>query len=81
MRRELSDFRPYNTIRSEKSHHSAELKKKAPDEYGLMAEHLKHAGDSFIEDITDTFNQISCDKQAPGAFKTGILTRVLKNVV
>ena len=43
-----------------------------------MAEHLKHAGDSFIEDITDTFNQISCEKQAPGAFKTGILTRVLK---
>ena len=52
--------------------------KKAPDEFGLTAEHLKHAGNSLIEDITDTFNQIICEKQIPEAFKTGILTPVLK---
>ena len=52
--------------------------KKAPDELGLTAEHLKHAGNSLIEDITDAFNRIICDKQIPEAFKTGILNPVLK---
>ena len=35
--------------------------KKAPGEFGLTAEHLQHAGNSLIEDITDTFNQIICE--------------------
>ena len=52
--------------------------KKAPDEFGLTAEHLKYAGNSLIKDITDTFNQIICDKRVPEAFKTGIVTPVLK---
>ncbi|MEW8090529.1 MAG: reverse transcriptase domain-containing protein [Candidatus Thiodiazotropha endolucinida] len=52
--------------------------KKAPDEFGLTAEHLKFAGKAVIEDITDIFNQIIFEKQVPSAFKSGILTPVLK---
>ena len=39
---------------------------------------MKYAGNSLIKDITDTFNQIICDKRVPEAFKTGIVTLVLK---
>ena len=53
-------------------------KKKAPDEFGLTAEHLKYAGISLIKNISDTFIQIICDKRVPKAFKTGIVTPVLK---
>ena len=52
--------------------------KKAPDEYGLSAEHLKYAGIAVIEDITDIFNQIIFEKQVPSFFKSGILIPVLK---
>ena len=52
--------------------------KKATDEFGLTAEHLKHAGNSVIDDITDTFDRMICEKQIPEAFKIGILTPVLK---
>ena len=52
--------------------------KKAPDEFALTAEHLKQAGNSLIEDITDTFNHKICENQIPEAFKSGILTPVLK---
>ena len=52
--------------------------KKAPDEYGLAAEHLKHSSETFIEDITMVFNQILESRTVPEAFKSGILTPVLK---
>ena len=52
--------------------------KKAPDEFGLVSEHLKHAGSAVIEDITGLFNQILYEKHVPSAFKSGILTPVLK---
>ena len=42
--------------------------KKALDEFCLTAEHLKHVENSLIEDITDTFNRIICEKQIPEAY-------------
>ena len=43
-----------------------------------MSEHLRPAGSAVIEDITGLFNQILYEKHVPSAFKTGILTPVLK---
>ncbi|MCG7878106.1 MAG: reverse transcriptase family protein, partial [Candidatus Thiodiazotropha endolucinida] len=52
--------------------------KKAADELGLVAEHLKYSGASAISEITDIFNTILAEKNVPQLFKTGILTPVLK---
>ena len=52
--------------------------KKAPDEFGLAAEHLKYSSVTFVEEITDIFNQILNTRTVPQSFKTGILTPVLK---
>ncbi|MEW8544540.1 MAG: hypothetical protein AB2693_13510, partial [Candidatus Thiodiazotropha sp.] len=52
--------------------------KKAPDEFGLTAEHLKLSNCVLIDDITDIFNQILHTKIVPEAFKSGVLTPVLK---
>ena len=43
-----------------------------------MEEHLKCAGSSIIESVTNLFNQIFLNKKVPEVFKTGILTPVLK---
>ena len=51
---------------------------KAPDEYGLSAEHLKAAKHVIVPVITETFNQIMKLKTVPSSFKTGIITPVLK---
>ena len=51
---------------------------KSPDEYGLCAEHFKYGKDIVSEYITPLFNQILESKSVPAAFKTGILTPVLK---
>lgn len=48
------------------------------DEFYLAVEHLKHSGTGLIEEITDIFNQILESKTVPDAFKSGILTPVLK---
>ena len=50
----------------------------SPDEYGLCAEHFKYGKDIVSEYITPLFNQILESKSVPAAFKTGILTPVLK---
>ena len=52
--------------------------KKAADEFGLSAEYLKHFGKVLIVEITAIFNQILQSKTGPDAFKSGILTPVLK---
>ena len=52
--------------------------KKAVDEFGLSAEHLKHSGKVLVVEITAIFNQILQSKTVPDAFKSGILTPVLK---
>ena len=52
--------------------------KKAADEFGLSAEHLKYSGPVLVEEITNIFNQILKSKTVPDAFKCGILTPVLK---
>ena len=52
--------------------------KKAADEYGLTAEHLKLSGHALIEDITGLFNHILQSRTVPASFKSGILTPVLK---
>ena len=51
---------------------------KSPDEYGLCAEHFKYGKEIVSEYITPLFNQILESKSVPAAFKTGILTPVLK---
>ena len=51
---------------------------KSPDEYGLCAEHLKMAKGIVSETITPVFNQILETKTIPAAFKTRILTPVIK---
>ena len=52
--------------------------KKAADEFGLLAKQLKHSGKVRVVEITATFNQILQSKTVPDAFKSGILTPVLK---
>ena len=52
--------------------------KKASDEFGLTVEHLKFSENILTEEITDIFNQILQTKTVPDAFKSGILTLVLK---
>ena len=52
--------------------------KKAADEFGLSAEYLKHSGKVLVDEITAIFNQILQSKTVPDAFKSGILTPVLK---
>ena len=52
--------------------------KKAADEFGLTAEHLKYSGYPLIENITNIFNETLKSKTIPAAFKSGILTPVLK---
>ena len=52
--------------------------RKSPDEDGLCAEHLKMAKNIVSETITPVFNQILETKTIPAAFKTGILTPVIK---
>ena len=52
--------------------------KKASDEFGLTAEHLKFSENILVEEITGIFNQILQTKTVPDAFKSGILTPVLK---
>ena len=53
---------------------------KAPDEYGLSAEHFKPARQCLTPIITNIFNQIMKEKSVPAIFKTGIITLVLKKV-
>lgn len=52
--------------------------KKAADEQGLTAEHVKYSGRALIHEITDIFNNIVSEGKVPQLFKTGILTPVLK---
>jgi hypothetical protein len=51
---------------------------KAPDLWGIKAEHIKLAADETLPTITTAFNQIVRDKRIPGMFKKGFLTPVLK---
>ena len=52
--------------------------KKAADELGLTVEHLMYSGKSLLENITSIFNEILKTKTIQAAFKSGILTPVLK---
>ena len=69
--------RPF-TIKEVKLAISKLNNKKAPEAYGLAAEHLKHSSETFIGDITMIFIQLLESKTVPEAFKSGILTPVLK---
>ena len=53
---------------------------KAPDEYGLSAEHFKPDRQCLTPIITNIFNQTMKEKSVPASFKTGIITPVLKKV-
>ncbi|MES9880822.1 MAG: reverse transcriptase domain-containing protein [Sedimenticola sp.] len=51
---------------------------KAADEFGLVAEQLKHSKSILVPLITDTFNQMVSNKSIPEILKAGIVTPVLK---
>jgi len=56
-----------------------ELKnKKAPDEYGIAAEHLKLSDNCLLAPIADIFNQIFREEKIPVIFKTGTVIPILK---
>ena len=52
---------------------------KAPDIYGLTAEHIIHGGDTLISTITEVINNICKTATIPDALKHGILTPIFKN--
>jgi hypothetical protein len=52
--------------------------KKAPDELGLMAEHLKNCPSIVYQTLACIFTKIMDDAKVPGAFKTGLVTPVHK---
>lgn len=51
---------------------------KAPDEYGISAEHVKYAGTNIVSSLTIIFNKILLSGQIPENFKTGYITPVHK---
>ena len=51
---------------------------KSPNEYGISAEHFKAGKPELVPMITKIFNHILDSKKIPAAFKTGIITPVLK---
>ncbi|VDH99106.1 Hypothetical predicted protein [Mytilus galloprovincialis] len=52
--------------------------KKAADDYDLESEHLKHSGESLLEILQETFNQILLEEKVPSTFKTGTVSPILK---
>ncbi len=51
---------------------------KSADEYGLVAEHFKYAGDRVLPYIAKLFNACVREGVLPGQFKTGIITPIPK---
>lgn len=51
---------------------------KAPDEFGISAEHIKHADMSLIPALSTLFNAIIKHSYIPEQFKTGVINPVLK---
>ena len=51
---------------------------KSPDEYGIAAEHFKTGKQQIVPIVTKIFNHILETKSIPSAFKTGLITPVLK---
>ena len=51
---------------------------KAPDSFGLMAEHLKLGGHPVVSFLTTLFNEIIESGHIPDSMKTGIIIPVLK---
>lgn len=52
---------------------------KSADEFGLTAEHLKHAKSAITPVLTRLFNKIKNNHSIPKTFKAGILTPVIKS--
>lgn len=51
---------------------------KSQDEYGIAAEHFKAGKQQIIPIVTKIFNQVLESRSIPSAFKTGLITPVLK---
>ena len=69
---------PYTETEIQKSIETLNVGK-SPDEYGLTAEHLKNAKSVLTPVLTTLFNKIKETIFIPRAFKTGILTPVMKS--
>ncbi|VDI23993.1 Hypothetical predicted protein [Mytilus galloprovincialis] len=69
---------PYTETEIQKSIETLNVGK-SPDEYGLTAEHLKNAKSILTPVLTTLFNKIKETISIPRAFKTGILTPVIKS--
>ena len=52
--------------------------RKAADEYGVTAEHVKFAGSEIYTLYQDVFNQIFQEGKVAQSFKTGVITPILK---
>lgn len=52
--------------------------KKAPDVYGLTAEHLKYGGSTLVNYLTELLNNICKADSTPDLIKLGILSPVFK---
>ncbi|VDH91711.1 Hypothetical predicted protein [Mytilus galloprovincialis] len=52
---------------------------KAPDIYGITAEHIKYGGDTLLQAITSIINNICSSATIPDCIKHGILTPIFKN--
>ena len=52
--------------------------RKAADEYGITAEHVKFAGSKIYTLYQDIFNQIFQEGKVAQSFKTGVITPILK---
>ena len=53
-------------------------KNKAPDIFGIMAEHVIFGGNMLIYIITSIFNRFAYDRSIPNCLKEGLLTPVFK---
>ena len=52
---------------------------KAPDIYGITAEHIIHGGHDLLLALTRTINEICAARYVPDYIKMGILTPIFKN--
>lgn len=52
---------------------------KAPDIYGITAEHIRYGGDALLQGVTAIINNICKEASVPDCLKHGILTPIFKN--
>jgi hypothetical protein len=79
LRKENTDLLPHITTSRIAAYISRLKDNKAPDEYGISAEHLKLAADTVAPIIQTLIEKIVADGSIPEQLKNGIITPVYKN--